>query len=520
MSNIRNTQKSKQDKNKYWNQFAATIQFGTSSFIDGDYWTLGNGAKSKKGFETVNPATENELASFADAGEEAVDQAVISARKAFISWRYCPPDQRKTILFAVADRIEAERDTLALLDTLEMGMPISMALEQVDGSVGILRYNAELIDKVYGEVAPVDPLTTLALSQPEPRGVVGIITPWNFPLMTAMFAIAPALAAGNCLVVKPSEQAPSSVLKLAEIASEAGLPSGVLNVVLGLGITAGAALASHNDVDKLHFTGSTSVGRQLMVYAGQSNGKPVMLELGGKSPQIVFEDAENLPKLGGALAGAAFYNSGQLCVARTRLLVHENCKEQILESIRIETQNVFKIGDPLDETTTFGPISSRKQFDQVNSYSGLGVNEGANQEILKTAGDMPTSGYFMQPILFDNANNNFRIAQEEIFGPLLSVISFKTDEEAIQLANSVNYGLAATVWTKDLSRARRLARDLNAGDISICTTTSPASPTAALSMEPFDASGYGILGGRRGLEAYQRVKAVQIITDYPSVGTM
>ena len=494
----------------HWFQKAAAIQFETSPFIGGEY----RSAKGRDTFTTVNPATEAALASFTDAEDITVDQAVAAARKAFRSWRLLSPDTRKGLLLAIADRMATERNTLALLDCLEMGMPITMALEQVDDAISYLRYNAELIDKVYGEIAPANPATTLALSQPEPRGVIGVISPWNFPLLTAILPIAPALAAGNTVVIKPSEQTPSSALKLAEIASEAGLPAGVLNVVPGLGTTVGKALASHRDIDKLHFTGSVQVGRQLMVYAGQSNGKPVMLEMGGKSPQIVFEDAVDLPNLGQALAQAAFYNSGQICVAKTRLLVHENIKEQVLASLKAETQQAFCIGDPLQEETTFGPIASRKQLDRVNRYLTLGKEEGADLETLTTAGELPTSGHFIQPALFDNAKNTQRICQEEIFGPVLSVITFKTDEEAIQLANGVNYGLAANVWTKDLGRARRLARDIEAGEITISATTTPATSLwYANAVEPFGESGYGVLAGRRGLEPYQRTKAIQIITD-------
>lgn len=496
-----------------WEQLAENVSFETRAFIQGDYFS----SKSKNVFQTKNPATSVELAVFSDGDANTIDRAVYTARNAFVQWRHLAPERRKSLLLAVANQIEAERETLALLDCLEMGMPISMALEQVDGTAEFLRYNAELVDKIYGDVAPADPTTTLAVTQREPRGVVGVISPWNYPLMTAIAAIAPALAAGNTLVIKPSEQTPSSVLKLAEIASQAGLPAGVLNVVPGRGISAGEALARHKDVHMLHFTGSTKIGRQLMVYAGQSNGKPVMLELGGKSPQIVFEDAADLPNLGAILAQSAFYNTGQLCVAKTRLLVHENIKEQVLAAIKAETKNVFTIGNPLHEQTTLGPIASQRQFERITSYLELGQQEGADLQVLATAGEMPpsreTSGYFIQPAVFNNAKNTMRVAQEEIFGPVLSVLSFKTEKEAIQIANDVNYGLAATVWTQDLGRARRLSRDLEIGSIEIRATTTPTAEPSGLSGEPFGASGFGVVGGLRGLDPYTRLKAVQIITD-------
>lgn len=493
-----------------WQQRAALIQFNTDCFINGDYIK----PSCEDVFKTEDPATNTELAVFPDANSDTVDQAVAAARAAFIdSWRPLPPDNRKALLIRLAEHIDNERESLALTDCLEMGMPIAMALEQIDDAAGFLRYNAELVDKVYGEVVPADGTTTLAISTREARGVVGIISPWNFPFATAMIAIAPALAAGNTLVVKPSEQTPSSVLKLAEIAIKAGIPAGVLNVVPGRGITTGAALASHNDIDMLHFTGSVDVGRQLMVYAGQSNGKPVMLELGGKSPQIVFEDAADISGLGAALAQSAFYNTGQLCTAKTRLLVHESVKQQVIKKVIEEARTAFTIGNPLDETTNFGPIASRKQLDRVNGYIRLANTEGISLREVATGGVQPLTGNYMQPILVDNVDNNMRIAQEEIFGPILSVITFRNDEEAIRLANDVRYGLAAAAWTKDIGRARRMARDLQSGEISILSTTRPAAASFALSGEPFGASGHGVLGGRRGLDAYTRFKSMQYITE-------
>ena len=497
-----------------WVYRAERLSFETRPFMGGDYCR----SNSNEVFHTENPANRIRLATFADGDAKDIDSAVTAARKAYNSgWRHLAPERRKPILLAVADHIEQAREELALLDSLEMGMPISMALEQVDSAVDFLRYNAELADKIYGEVAPGDSATTIAMSIKQSRGVVGVISPWNFPLATAMMAIAPALATGNTLVVKPSELAPSSVLKMAEIASHAGLPAGVLNVVPGRGTSAGMALAMHMDVDKLHFTGSTTVGRKLMTYAGQSNAKPVMLEMGGKSPQIVFEDAADIQGLGAALSQSAFYNTGQLCVARTRLLVHETIKQEMIEAIHQHTKQVFTLGDPLDEKTTLGPIASKKQFDRVNSYLETGKKEGAEIQAISTAGEIPpaqdTNGNYIQPSMVTNATNSMRISQEEIFGPLLSVISFKTDDEAIQLANDVNYGLAATAWTKDLARARRLARDLDVGYLEIRAASEGGATPNALTEEPYGASGHGALGGRLGLEPYMRLKAVQIITD-------
>ena len=498
------------DVNTVWAEQAKTLSFETRSFIGGDY----SHSSSPDRFHTVNPANASTLAEFVDGNLSDIDKAVVAARQAFRGgWRTLAPGQRKTLLLNFADQVRAAKNQLALLDCLEMGMPIASALDQVDMAADFLQHNAELADKLYGEVVPADSAHILAMTIPEPRGVVGVISPWNYPLLTAVLGIAPALATGNTVVIKPSEQTPSSTLKLAEIACQSGLPAGVFNVVLGSGITAGAALAGHSDVDKLHFTGSTAVGRQLMVYAGQSNGKPVMLEMGGKSPQIVFEDAADLTGLGTSLVQSAFWNTGQLCVARTRLIVHENSKEQVLDAIKRATKNAFTIGNPLDETVNFGPIASAKQYQRVRDYIDLAQQAGCILTPLNTSGLEPGDGYYQQPVLFDNADNAMRIAQEEIFGPAMAVITFKTDEEAIQIANDVNYGLAATAWTKDLGRARRLARDIESGRVDIRTCDVAEAPDTVVAAEPFGASGHGVLGGIQGLNAFVRQKAVQIITD-------
>ena len=484
--------------------------FETRPFVGGGYRRPhGTGV-----FETVNPATATVLAEFPDCDAQDIDAAVTAARAAFRSaWRRTAPQLRKDILLRVAASIRRARDELALLDSLEMGMPISLARAQVDEAADYTAYNAELADKVNGDVAPADPAHVLAMSWREPRGVVGVISPWNYPLITAISAIAPALATGNTVVVKPSEHAPSSLLKLAGLAHDAGLPAGALNVIPGLGPSTGAALASHADIDLIHFIGSTAVGRRLQVYSGTSNGKPVMIEAGGKSAQIVFEDAVGIEGLAAALAEAAFANTGQLCVARSRLIVHESLQARIVEEIAAAVSRIYTIGDPLGADVNFGPIASRAQFQRVTASLDSSRAEGVEPLQLAARGKQPSVGYFMHPSLILNARNDMRIAREEIFGPVLAVLDFRSEEEAISLANDVSYGLAATAWTSSLPRARRLARELDAGRVDIRSSTRAGAPLRMLAAEPFGASGHGVMGGVRGLDPFVRRKAVQFICE-------
>jgi len=336
--------------------------------------------------------------------------------------------------------------------------------------------------------------------------VVGAITPWNFPALCAVWKFAPALAAGNTVVLKPSELAASSALRLAELALEAGLPEGVLNVVPGLGSTAGAALAGHPDVDMVSFTGSTVTGRKVMELCGRSNGKPVLLECGGKSPQVVFGDVEDLDAVAEATVYGVLWNQGQVCGAFTRLLVHEDIKESLLEKI-ISRARQYRPGDPLSEETIFGPLASAAQRNRVKSYIEQGVKAGANPALL---GEIRESGgCFVSPTIFDRVDDTMSIVREEIFGPVLCVQSFRTEEEAISSSNSTEYGLETAVWTRDIGRAKRMARALKFGQVTIRTSGKEgASSGCMLSHEPQKASGFGSELGLRGLQSYSNLKVI------------
>jgi len=444
---------------KYWHNLAANVQPETRLFIDGKFVDSVEGLR----FTTLNPVNGKPIAEMVRGTDKDINLAVAAARRAFKAgvWSRCAPRARMDVLFRAARLIEERADQFALLDSLDMGKSIS---ELVNGDVPFsaltFQYFAEAIDKVEGAVTTTDP-SALHMIVREPLGVVGCVTPWNFPLMMVAWKVAPALAAGNSVVLKPAEQSPMSALLLAQVLAEAGLPDGVFNVVNGFGEDAGKALALSMDVDKIGFTGSTEVGKLMMIYSGQSNMKKVTTECGGKSPQIVMPDADLESAVVYAVNGI-YGNQGEVCSAGSRLLVHASLYDQFVEKFVAEAKR-FQPGDPLDPATTMGPLVTAEQQERVLNYIRFGKEDGAK---LVMGGGRPQgldAGNYVQPTLFRDVTPKMRIAQEEIFGPVAAVIRFETEDEAIAIANDSIFGLAASVWTKDLNTAHRMARNLESG---------------------------------------------------------
>ncbi|MGD9842323.1 MAG: aldehyde dehydrogenase [Steroidobacteraceae bacterium] len=446
-----------------WHARAASLQYRNDAFINGRYVAAVSGAK----FDCISPIDGRVLTQVAACDQVDVDAAVAAARDVFEQggWSHAAPSHRKQVLFKFADLIETHAEELALLETLDMGKPIRYSQSvDIPATVRCLRWYAEAIDKLYDQVAPTE-RNVLATITREPIGVVGAIVPWNFPLIMAAWKFAPALAAGNSIIIKPSEKSPLSVLRIAELATQAGLPDGVFNVLPGYGHTAGKALVLHMDVDCIGFTGSTATGKLMLQYAGQSNLKRVWLECGGKSPNIVMADVESLEAAAEAAAAAIFFNQGEMCSAGSRLLVHESIKEQLLERVA-HYADKYQVGDPLDQRTKLGALVDDSQLQRVQHFVDEAKQQGANlrhggQQLRQSSG-----GYYFEPTLFE-ATPQMSIAREEIFGPVLSAISFKTEAEAIHIANDVMYGLAAAVWTRDLNTAHRMSRALRAGTVYV-----------------------------------------------------
>ncbi|ALK31374.1 aldehyde dehydrogenase [Burkholderia plantarii] len=445
----------------YWQDLAASLSIEGRAFIDGAYRDAAHGRR----FDCASPIDARLLAQVADCGAEDVDAAVAAARRAFDGggWAGLAPRERRAVLLRFAAALREHADELAVLETLDAGKPIAdTSSVDIPGAAYCVEWFAEAIDKVGGEVAPVDP-KLVGLVTREPVGVVAAIVPWNFPLLMAAWKFAPALAAGNSVVLKPSEKSPLTALRVARLAFEAGIPAGVFNVVPGAG-EPGRLLALHRDVDCVAFTGSTAVGKQIMQCAGQSNLKRVWLELGGKSPNIVLPDCPDLDRAAAAAAGAIFYNMGEMCTAGSRLLVHREIRDAFVAKL-LDAAKGYRPGNPLDPATSMGAIIDAKQLDRVLGY----IETGRGEARLLAGGqrvEAHPGGLYLEPTVFETTAGA-RIAREEIFGPVLSVIVFDTLDEAIRIANDSDYGLAAAVWTGSLTTAHEVSRRLRAGTVWI-----------------------------------------------------
>lgn len=488
----------------YWKSKAQNLDIEGRAFIAGEYCDSASG----KTFDCVSPIDGKVIAQVSKCDSNDVERAVSVARAAFESgvWSEVPPVERKAVLIRFAQLMRDNAEELALLETLDMGKPISDSLSvDVEGAVRCIAWNGEAIDKVYDEVAPTGP-DELGLVTREPLGVIAAIVPWNFPMMMGCWKLGPALATGNSVVLKPSEKSPLTAIRLAQLALEAGIPAGVFNVLPGYGKEAGEPLAAHMDVDGLVFTGSTGVGKHLMGIAGTTNMKRAFMECGGKSPNIVFPDAPNLDAAAEAAADAIFFNQGEVCTAASRLLVHEDIRDEFLAKV-VEAGRKMSPGHPLDPTTTMGAIVDDVQMERVLSYINKGSEQGADLKLGGKRVMAETGGYYVEPTIFDGVTMDMAIGCEEIFGPVLSCITFKTEEEALQIANNTEFGLAAAVWTSDITRAHKMAKKLRAGSVWV-NYYDGGDMTAPFGG--FKQSGNGRDKSIHALEKYTELKATWI----------
>ncbi|RTE67314.1 aldehyde dehydrogenase [Amphritea opalescens] len=445
----------------FWKAKSNNVRIETGLYIDGEFHEGSEGHR----LETVNPVNGKIIAELAIATKTDVNVAVASAKQAFQSgvWSRIAPRKRMDILFRFADLVEENAADLVVLESLDMGKPVTRIMTaDLPEVLSTIRYFAECIDKIDGAVTNTDPSAFHYILR-EPLGVVAAITPWNFPMMLAMWKVIPALAAGNTVVLKPAEQSPLSCLRLAELFTEAGGPPGVFNVINGPGEVSGKALALHMDVSKICFTGSTEVGRLMMIYGGQSNLKKVSLECGGKSPQIILADVPDLDAAVDAAIAGIYANSGQICSAGSRLLIERPIHAEFVKRFTLKAKTAFVPGDPLDPATTMGPLVSHSHCQNVMGYIEKGKKEGAT---LLFGGDQPeefSDGAYLKPTLFDEVTQEMTIAREEIFGPVAVIIPVKDADEAISVANDSIYGLGSSVWTRDLSKAHKMVREIEAG---------------------------------------------------------
>jgi acyl-CoA reductase-like NAD-dependent aldehyde dehydrogenase len=480
------------------------VSYRNQAFINGKFAAAASG----KTFDCISPIDGKVLTKVASCDKEDVDLAVKAARTVFEkgTWSQMAPLQRKRILLRWVSLIEKHAQELALLETLDVGKPITHS-QAVDlgSTIKCLQWYAETADKIYDELAPARP-DSISMITREPIGVVGCVVPWNFPLLMASWKLGPALATGNSIILKPAEQSPLTALRIAELASEAGLPDGVLNVLPGYGETAGQALGRHMDVDMIAFTGSTEVGKYFLRYAGESNMKHVALETGGKSPNIVFGDVADINHAAATAAAGVFYNSGQVCTAATRIIVQERIKDQFVELVAKHADK-WRPRDPLDPKTSMGSMVDESQMERVLDYIDIGRKEGAKVAFGGERAKLNSGGFYVEPTIFDDVKNSMRIAQEEIFGPVVVTITFKDDEEAVKIANDTIYGLQASLWTRDITRAHKVARALRAGTVNINATD---GGDITVPFGGYKQSGIGRDKSLHALEKYQQIKHTYI----------
>ncbi|KAM0285311.1 hypothetical protein ACHAQH_001500 [Verticillium albo-atrum] len=478
-------------------------------FINNEWHPSSDGSK----VTSINPTNEKPIASVQAASKEDIDKAVKAARKALNhpSWRDLPGSDRGQLMSRLADLIHEHRETLATIEAWDNGKPYSVALnDDLAETAGTLRYYAGYADKVFGQVIDTTP-AKFAYTVREPVGVCGQIIPWNYPLSMAAWKLGPALACGNTVVLKPAEQTPLSILFLASLIVQAGFPPGVVNIVNGTGPVAGAALASHMDVDKIAFTGSTATAKHIMKMAS-ANLKNITLETGGKSPLIIFNDADLDNAVEWSHIGI-MSNQGQICTATSRILVQEGIYEKFLAAFREQVKTVSRVGDPFDKETFQGPQVTRAQYDRVLEYVGVGKSEGAKLEMGGEPVKQVGSGFFVQPTVFTGVTPQMRIFQEEVFGPFVVISTFKTEEDALSMANDTQYGLGSAVFTRDLTRAHRVARRIEAGMVWI---NSSNDSDWRIPFGGVKQSGIGRELGEAGLAAYSNIKAVHVNMTVPS----
>jgi acyl-CoA reductase-like NAD-dependent aldehyde dehydrogenase len=477
--------------------------FPRRAFVDGEFVDAASGAT----FECISPVSGETLFDVAACDADDTDRAVAAARRSFDAgaWSMVAPRERKAVLLRLAELLERDSEDLALMITLDMGKPIGDAAGEVKLAVDCFRYFAEAVDKVYGEVGPTGP-SAVTLVTREPIGVVAMVVPWNYPILMPTWKLAPALATGNSVVLKPAEQSPVVALALAALISEAGVPDGVVNVLPGFGETAGQALGRHMDVDKVAFTGSSEVGKLFLRYSGESNMKGVQLECGGKSPNVIFADVPDVDLAVAQAAEGIFGNSGQVCSAGSRLLLQEGIADEVLEKLAAEASK-WQPGDPLDPATRMGSMVDESQMRRVLSYIETGSGEGAELRLGGGRAREDSGGFYVEPTIFGGARNDMTIAREEIFGPVVTAIPFGSEDEALRIANDTMYGLTAGVWTRDINKAHRFARSIRSGTVCInCYDWGDLS----LPFGGYKQSGIGRDKSLHALENYTQLKTTYI----------